>query len=75
MSRATIVLEDNPQGTVNQTVSYEMDGKGAFDNNSQAHQYSRVMLGLASDFAKSNMELAKSNMQTSKEGSGLILLA
>jgi len=66
MSRVTIVLEDNEQGTVNQTVSYETEGKGAFDDNSQAHQYSRVMLGLAGDFAKSNAPAGK-------DGSGIIL--
>ncbi|MFA6904310.1 MAG: hypothetical protein WC236_14645 [Gallionellaceae bacterium] len=67
MSRVTIVLEDNEEGTVNQTVSYEMDGKGGFDEKSQSHQYSRVMLGLAIDFAKSNAP-------ESKQEPGIILL-
>jgi hypothetical protein len=68
VSSVTIILDDNEQGTVNQTVSYEMDGKGGFDEKSQSHQYSRVMLGLASDFAKSSAP-------ESKQEPGIILLS
>lgn len=71
MSRVTITLEDNNAGTVNQTISYEMAGKGVFDDNSQAHQYSRVILGLAAEFARDGVA---SITQDGKEDSGIILI-
>jgi hypothetical protein len=73
MSRVTIVLEDNEEGTVNQTVSYEMNGNGGFDDNSQAHQYSRVMLKFGSDIATSDTARKGVSGKSEKE-SGIILL-
>lgn len=69
MSRVIITLEDNPEGTVNQTVAYEMEGKGGFDVNSQAHQYSRVMLKFGNDIAREGMD-----KPANSEGSGIVLL-
>lgn len=50
MSQVTITLADTEDGKVEQTTDY---GE-SFDKNSQAHQYSLVMIKLANDFMAEN---------------------
>ncbi|MFA6204390.1 MAG: hypothetical protein WC710_14525 [Gallionella sp.] len=58
MSSVTIVLTDNEDGLVTQTVSYTSD-KGGFDVNSQAHQYSAGMLRMAREIIPTQRDGAK----------------
>jgi hypothetical protein len=79
MSRVTIVLEDNEQGNVTQTVSYtrdnpklyaeNMSAEAGFDKSSPAHMYSVMMLKFGSDIASDGMAKPAND-----EGSGIILL-
>ena len=73
MSRVIITIEDNPEGTVTQTVAYEMadsDGvKGGFDQHSPAHMYSVMIL-------KAGNEIASEGVKPVNDGdAGIILLS
>ena len=77
MSRVIITLEDNPEGTVTQTVAYEMadsDGvKGGFDQHSPAHMYSVMMLKAGGEIA--NESESESAKPANDGDAGIILLS
>lgn len=54
MATCIITLDDNPEGTVNQTVNYGAE----FDKTSPAHTYSLMMLRLAEIEVENNNAMA-----------------